>query len=199
MMKVSVWLEDLHDRRVEVTRSYDHILQKLSRKMKSLDAALLIDKYTSMIHNIKDAINNVNHVGQNIDECGKQISHLQNCERGLMEVTEKCLKLVSTCESDNSIYGDVSLECNMHAYDSLQMCTELQQVIEQKIDVITQSITILQEYAVCIHKLEALENEISNGKSISSMEVSDIISTFTQQANYVLEKSSHHLNNSTVR
>ena len=87
----------------------------------------------------------------------------------------------------------------MHAYDSLQMCTELQQVIEQKIDVITQSITILQEYAVCIHKLEALENEISNGKSISSMEVSDIISTFTQQANYVLEKSSHHLNNSTVR
>ena len=199
MMKVSVWLEELHDRRVEVTRSYDHILHKLSRKMKSLDAALLIDKYTSMIHNIKDAINNVNDVGQNIDECGKQISHLQSCERGLVEVTEKCLKLVSTCESDNNIYGDVSMECNMHAYDSLQMCTELQQVIEQKIDVITQSITIFQDYAVCIHKLEALENEISNGKPISSMEVSDIISTFTQQANYVLEKSSHHLNNSTVR
>ena len=78
MMKVSVWLEELHDRRVEVTRSYDHILQKLSRKMKSLDAALLIDKYTSMIHNIKDAINNVNHVGQNIDECGKQVCRVTN-------------------------------------------------------------------------------------------------------------------------
>ena len=85
-MKVSVWLEQLHDRRVEATRTQDLVVQKLNRKIKSLDAALLIDEYGKMIQSIRDNINNINDVGQNIEECREQIASLSTFESHLILV-----------------------------------------------------------------------------------------------------------------
>ena len=133
-------LEELHEKRKEVTKVHDAVIKKINRRMTSLDASLLIDKYTKIIQSIKDSINNINDYGEDTEECSEKIRLLKSCESGLMDVSEKCLKLVGACEAlDNNLYGDVSTECNMHAYDSLQVCTDLLQIIERKTEKINKS------------------------------------------------------------
>ena len=199
-MKVSVWLEQLHDRRVEATRTQDLVVQKLNRKIKSLDAALLIDEYGKMIQSIRDNINNINDVGQNIEECREQIASLSTFERKLMEVSEKCLKLVATCEAlDNNLYGDVSMECTLHAYDSLQVCTDLQQIVEAKTEIINSTIILMEDFSFCMEKLNAIEDESKRKRGGESKEaVKTIVNSFSRKAKTLLDKSLE-LKNTVVR
>ena len=160
-------LEELHEKRKEVTKVHDAVVKKINRRMTSLDASLLIDKYTKTIQSIKDNINNINNYGENIDECTEKIRVLKSCETGLMDVSEKCLKLVGACEAlDNNLYGDVSTECNMHAYDSLQVCTDLLQIIERKIETINKSREILEAFNNCMSQLREIEDNLSSGGCI---------------------------------
>ena len=199
-MKVSVWLEELHDKRVEVTKVHDAVVKKIIRRMKSLDATLLIDKYTTMIQNIKDSINNIDDVGEDINECSQQIAVLNSCERGLTEVSEKCLKLVSTCEAlDNNLYGNVSMECNMHAYDSLQVCADLHQIIENKTEVIQKSIEIFEELKLCMKQFKDIEDTIKGGKSFDPEALGKTLHYYITKVNNMLGGTTSDIRNNTVR
>ena len=167
-------LEELHEKRKEVTKVHDAVVKKINRRMTSLDASLLIDKYTKTIQSIKDNINNINDYGENTDECTEKVRVLKSCESGLMDVSEKCLKLVGACEAlDNNLYGDVSTECNMHAYDSLQVCTDLLQIIERKIETINKSREILEAFNNSMSQLREIEDNFSRGGCIDDKTFED--------------------------
>ena len=179
-------LEELHEKRKEVTKVHDAVVKKINRRMTSLDASLLIDKHTKIIQSIKDSINNINDYGENTDECAEKIRVLKSCESGLMDVSEKCLKLVGACEAlDTNLYGDVSTECNMHAYDSLQVCTDLLQIIERKIETINKSREILEAFNNCMSQLREIEDNLSRGGCIDDKTFEDS-NIFRNKVNHLL-------------
>ena len=198
--KVNVLLEELHDRRVEVTKAYDSIVLKLNRRIKSIDAAVLIDEYSTIIQNIKDSINNINEVGKDKDECNRQIDLLRNFERDLIAISEKCLKLVADCEAlDKSIYGDVSMECSLHAYDCLQLITDKQQDVESKTEYILSSIELINEFNLTMKKLGLIEDCLSKNNIVNpNEEIRSTVLLFTNSAKSLLERPSK-MKNSTVR
>ena len=192
-------LEELHDRRVEVTKAYDMIVQKLNRKAKSLEAALMIDQYSKIIQNIKDNINKINDVGKDKVECNKQIEALHICERDLMEISEKCLKLVAACETlDKALYGDVSMECTLHAYDSLQICTDLQAEVEDRLDIINGTVLLMDDFSICIDNLNNIESRIKNNGAPCEEDIKKTVSLFTCKARNLLDQPSS-FNNSPLR
>ena len=167
--------------------------------MTSLDASLLIDKYTKTIQSIKDNINNINDYGENIDECTEKIRVLKSCETGLMDVSEKCLKLVGACEAlDNNLYGDVSTECNMHAYDSLQVCTDLLQIIERKIETINKSREILEAFNNCMSQLREIEDNLSRVGCIDDKTFEDS-NIFRNKVDHLLMKITSEISETAER
>ena len=192
-------LEELHEKRKEVTKVHDAVVKKINRRMTSLDASLLIDKYTKTIQSIKDNINNINDYGENIDECTEKIRVLKSCETGLMDVSEKCLKLVGACEAlDNNLYGDVSTECNMHAYDSLQVCTDLLQIIERKIETINKSREILEAFNNCMSQLREIEDNFSRGGCIDDKTFKDS-NIFRNKVDHLLMKITSEISETAER
>ena len=192
-------LEELHEKRKEVTKVHDAVVRKIDRRMKSLDATLLIDEYTKTIQSIKDSIDNISDCGEDIDECSEKIRFLKGCESGLIDVSEKCLKLVGECEAlDNNLYGDVSTECNMHAYDSLQVCTDLLQIIERKTEKINKYCEILEKYKSCMLQLREIENNYT-GENCLSKEAFEILHIFKNKVNHLLMETTTEITNTTAR
>lgn len=199
-MKVSLWLEELHDKRVEVMKVHGHVLEKLDRRLKSINISILLDEYGKMIHSIKENINVINCVGSDKLKCRGQIEALQKSEQDLLNVSEKCLKLVATCESlDNSLYGDVSMECSLHAYDSLHQCTELQQLIDIKMEAINNTMILLEEQTSCIQQLQNI-SKVLGKKNIQDQveDVERLVHSFSLKANTVMERSTM-IENETAR
>ena len=167
--------------------------------MTSLDASLLIDKYTKIIQSIKDSINNINDYGENTEECSEKIRVLKSCESGLMDVSEKCLKLVGACEAlDNNLYGDVSTECNMHAYDSLQVCTDLLQIIERKTEKINKSREILEDFKHCTLQLREIEDNLARKSCIDDKTFEDS-KIFNNKVNHLLMVITSEISNTAER
>ena len=199
-LKVGLWLEELHDKRVEVMRVHSHVLQKLDRRLKSIDISMLLEQYSKVIHSIKENINVINSVGSDKVKCRGQIEALQRCEQNLLTVSEKCLKLVATCESlDNDVYGDVTMECSLHAYDSLHQCTELQQLIDSKMETITNTMILLEDESSCLQQLQNISKSL--GRNIiqdQEQVVENIVHSFALKANTVIERSTT-IENETAR
>ena len=192
-------LEELHKKRKDVTKVHDAVVRKIDRRMKSLDATLLIDEYTKTIQSIKDSIDNISDCGEDIDECSEKIRFLKGCESGLIDVSEKCLKLVGECEAlDNNLYGDVSTECNMHAYDSLQVCTDLLQIIERKTEKINKYCEILEKYKSCMLQLREIENNYT-GENCLSKEAFEILHILKNEVNHLLMETTSEITNTTAR
>ena len=192
-------LEELHEKRKEVTKVHDAVIKKINRRMTSLDASLLIDKYTKIIQSIKDSINNINDYGEDTEECSEKIRLLKSCESGLMDVSEKCLKLVGACEAlDNNLYGDVSTECNMHAYDSLQVCTDLLQIIERKTEKINKSREILEDFKYCMLQLREIKDNLSRRSCIDDKTFEDS-NNFKKKVNHLVMEITSELRNTAER
>ena len=192
-------LEELHEKRKEVTKVHDAVVRKIDRRMKSLDATILIDKYTKTIQSIKDSIDTISDYGEDIDECSEKIGVLKGCESGLMDVSEKCLRLVGECEAlDNNLYGDVSTECNMHAYDSLQVCTDLLQIIERKTEKINKFCEILEDFKSCMLQLRAIEENYTGGNRLSK-EAFETLHNFKNNVDHLLMETTSDISNTTAR
>ena len=199
IFKVNILLEELHEKRKDVTKVYDAVVRKIDRRMKSLDATLLIDKYTNTIQSIKDSIDNISEYGEDIDECSEKIRVIKGCESGLIDVSEKCLKLVGECEAlDNNLYGDVSTECNMHAYDSLQVCTDLLQITERKTEKINKYCEILEEFKSCMLQLREIEDNYTEGNCLSK-EAFEVLHIFKNKVNHLLMETTSDVGITTAR
>ena len=72
--QVGYWLEQLHDKRVEATGTLDKIKEKLNRKLKSLDIAVMIDQYSNIAQDIRKRIEKVDTVEEDIESCQEQLS-----------------------------------------------------------------------------------------------------------------------------
>ena len=121
----------------------------------------MIDQYSKVVQDIRTRVEKVNTVGGDVVSCQDQISQMSGFERNIQEVSEKCLKLVSLCETlDQSVYGDISMECSLHGYDILQLCTELLQLVELKTEIITSHLGLVQDYNNSCNKLRQIEGKI---------------------------------------
>ena len=186
-----MWLEELHDKRVEVMKVFNIVSEKLNRRLKSLDITVLIDQYSRVIQNIKENINSINNVESDKIKCQLQIESLAQCEKDLVNVSEKCLKLVATCEAldENSLYSDVSMECTLHAYDSLHACTQLQQLVEVKLETISNTIILIDEVNHCLQQLSNIETELSRNKTVEVDEIQNLVKNFISRAQHVIDNS----------
>ena len=195
--QVGYWLEELHDRRVDVTRIHDRIKEKLNRKLKSLDIAVMIDQYSTVVQDIRRRVEKVDTVGGDVVSCQDQISQMSVFERNIQEVSEKCLKLVSLCDTlDQSLYGDISMECSLHGYDILQLCTELLQLVDLKTDIITRHLGLVVDYNNSCNKLGQIEDNIQSQATTGaaaqdfSGEIKIILDSFLVKGRACLDNSS---------
>merc|ERR1711952_115837 len=107
----------------------------------------MIDQYSNVVQEIRRRVEKVDTVGGDIDCCQDQLSQMLMFEREIQGVSEKCLKLVSLSDTlDSSLYGDITMECSLHGYDILQLCTELLQLVERKTEIINSHLDLLQDY-----------------------------------------------------
>ena len=114
----------------------------------------MIDQYSSVVQDIRTRVEKVHTVGGDVVSCQDQISQMSGFERNIQEVSEKCLKLVTLCDTlDQSLYGDISMECSLHGYDILQLCTELLQLVERKTEIIRSHLDLVQDYNNSCSKL----------------------------------------------
>ena len=192
-LKVGFWLEQLHDKRVEATGVFDKIKEKLNRKLKSLDIAVMIDQYSNIAQDIRKRIEKVDTVGEDIESCQEQLNTMTQHEREIRDVSEKCLKLVSMCESlDNNLYGDISMECSLHAYDILHLCTDLTQLVEIKTETIKANVVLKQDYQNSCEKLGRIEDQLRGTPSQDlSGEIKIIVESFLLKGQKCLDNSSN--------
>ena len=115
----------------------------------------------------------------------------------IQEVSEKCLKLVSLCDTlDQSLYGDISMECSLHGYDILQLCTELLQLVDLKTDIITRHLGLVVDYNNSCNKLGQIENNIQSQANTGaaaqdfSGEIKIILDSFLVKGRACLDNSS---------
>ena len=154
---------------MDVTRIHDRIKVKLNRKLKSLDIAVMIDQYSNEVQGIRTRLEKIDTVGGDVGSCQEQISEMLMFERNIQEVSEKCLKLVTLCDTlDQSLYGDISMECSLHGYDILQLCTELLQLVEVKTEIITNHLGLLQDFTNSSNKLRQIEDNIQSQANTGS-------------------------------
>ena len=197
LIKVGYWLEQLHDRRVEATRIYDRIKDSLNRKLKSLDIAVMIDQYSNIVQDIRRRIERVDTVDKDVESCQEQLTMMILYERELQDVSDKCVKLVSVCESlDNNLYGDISMESSLHAYDILQLCTDLTQLVQLKMEIINAYVGLLQDYQNSSQKLEQIEEQIQSQTQSGTLskdfsgEIKIILDSFLLKGQKCLDNSS---------
>ena len=54
------------------------------------------------------------------------------------------------------------MECSLHGYDILQLCTELLQLVELKTEIITNHLALVQDYNNSTNKLRQIEEKIQS-------------------------------------
>ena len=174
-----------------MTRIHDRMKEKLNRKLKSLDIAVMIDQYSNVVQEIRRRVEKVDTVGGDIDCCQDQLSQMLMFEREIQGVSEKCLKLVSLSDTlDSSLYGDITMECSLHGYDILQLCTELLQLVERKTEIINSHLDLLQDYENSCNKLRQIEERIQSEAGDFSGEIRIILDSFLVKGQACLDNCS---------
>ena len=156
----------------------------------------MIDKYSSVVQDIRRRIETFDTVEKDIVSCQEQLKKLLIFEREIQEASEKCLKLVSQCEAlDRRQYGDISMECSLHAYDILHLCTELLQLVEIKTEIISTHIALMQDFNNSCQKLKQIEIEMESKKETGmlsqdfSKEIKIILESFMLKGQSCLDNS----------
>ena len=83
------------------------------------------------------------------------------------------------------------MECSLHGYDILQLCTELLQLVERKTEIINSHLDLLQDYNNSCNKLRQIEERIqSQGAQDFSGEIKLILDSFLVKGRACLDNSS---------
>ena len=168
--KVSLWLEQLHDIREEVTKSFNRMKSLLTKKVESMSVLVKIEELSQMVSEKMLFLRSIDNVGFSVDDTLRYLEMTQSIESDAHNISEKALRYAANCQSTVCNESSISTDCSIKAYQVLEKCAELQEHLDDINTILKSSLTFYTEATKVDKQLVEVENLLLEPNNTLSLE-----------------------------
>ena len=192
-----------------MTGLYNKMKDYLGRKMTSMKIVDKIDQLSQLVAQKMEQIIKIDSFGNSADESNMLLEQVLQIELEAHEISEKCLKCVSSCQSLDSDFTKTSLsmDCSIRAYQVLEQCAELQELLDITKLRLKSARNFFEDSLIAMESLEKLESEVSGIVSQSNqlivdelvLKTRDVVKKLLEEGSLLLEQAGNRTNTDGVR
>ena len=193
--QVSIWLEQLHDRRVEVTDMFNKMKDHLRKKMKSIQIVANIDHLSQQVEKKLEQLMNIDSLGKSADESYELLRETLEIEWEAHEISEQCLKSVASCQNSSSMnqfdQNSFTMDCSIKAYQVLEQCAELQELLDATKLALQMAGNFFNDSNTALTSLITLEREVTgSGFKADQVVINEMVQKSGEISKKLLEEGS---------
>ena len=137
--QVELWLESLHDRRVEVTAMLTKRKRQLEQSKSDCRGLTRLRELESILANKKESLINTHDLGSNAVNADSLLQDNLRLQDEAAGYSEECLQYIkqSTCQASPA--PSSNMQSSVKAYNILEQSAEYQHLLEQRSGLLTQA------------------------------------------------------------
>ncbi len=152
--QVELWLEELHDRRVQTTARFEARLRELQALLD--DTSDLIEQLEELIAAKKAALSGKRALGSSVTSCDQLIKETVILQSEAQEIGEQCQKAVCSAQSQSST------ENSVRAYSVLDRSAEYSAMLDARLALLTRSADFFQAAQNTTYRMDQMELQVRN-------------------------------------
>ena len=178
-----------------MTEMFNKKKELIKKKINSIQIVAKIDQLSQLVTKKMELLATITSVGKSSEESDEFLSQSLEIESDAHEISEQCLKAVARCQNTSSIehsdQSSFSMDCSIKAYQVLEQCAELQELLDVIKLVLQSASKYFKDSLKIFECLVTLDNEVAKIQANPTQSVIDgIISKTRDIVKKILEDGS---------
>ena len=188
-----------------MTKLFSKMKDYTRRKMASMEILAGIDQLSQLVTKKREQLIKIVGLGNSADESKKLLEQTINLEQEVCEISEKCLKTVAACQSldSDNVNSSLPMESSIYAYQALEKCAELQQLLETTKDELNSARHFFEAAEIVMEKLGIIVSKVSSAGDISVddlvLQTREIVKGILEEGVLLTEKTANVTRTAGVR